>query len=201
MRPIDRWLCSGPRRAVDVRVLHDQRHRDEEAEQHRHRDRHAHDDQRRTADDHVDHLVQRMAQHAVHAVEAADAVMHRMQPPQRRELVAEVVHHHEGEVGDDERDQQLRPQRPLGRPEALEGEQPDDQRDEQHAVDALHLVDEDVQEVRRRIAVVVVVVPVIEERRRLLGGEGGRVGKRQQRREPQIGPRVARATTRSDTIQ
>ena len=54
------------------------------------------------------HLVQRMAQHAVHAVEAPDAVMHGMQPPQRREAMAEVVHQHEAEVGDDEGHQDLR---------------------------------------------------------------------------------------------
>ena len=104
MRPIDRCPCSGPRRASTFECCTISVTEMSEAEQHRDGDRHAHDDQRRGADDHVDDLVQRMAQHTVQAVEAADAMMHGVQPPQRREPMAEVVHHHEGEVGDDERD-------------------------------------------------------------------------------------------------
>ena len=66
--------------------------------------------------------------------------MDRMQPPERRIAVAEIMHHHEGEIGNEERDQHLRPHRPLRRPKTLKREQPADHRDQQHAVDARHFV-------------------------------------------------------------
>ncbi len=84
-----------------------------------------------------------------------------MQPPQGREAVAQVVQEHEREVGEHQRQNKLGQQRPLGRPEGLPGREPGDGRDQDHAVDVLQLIGNEVQDVGRPVAVRVVplVVP------------------------------------------
>ena len=70
-----------------------------------------------------------MAHEPIESVETPNSVMHGMKPPQERIPVAQHVNDHEGKVGDHDRDQPLNEERPFGRPNALEGKEPDNQRD------------------------------------------------------------------------
>ncbi len=88
-------------------MLDDELHRDRKSEQRGDRNRHARERQRRRADSHIKHLMQRVADKAVEAVKARHAVMNGVETPEGGPAVAQEMNEREREVSDDERQYEL----------------------------------------------------------------------------------------------
>jgi len=145
---------------VDVCVLNRQLDRDRRAEEDGNFRRHTKQHQRHRADHHIETLVQRMAHQAVETVEPANAVVNRMEPPEQWHAVAEPMNEREGEIGKDDRNEELHQERPFCRPERTGRQQPNEERDERHAEDDVGFVDDGVQDVARSVALVFVPIVV-----------------------------------------
>ena len=174
---------------VDIAVLQQQLDGNAERQQCRHLLRQPAQQQRQGSAQGFEQLVQRVLHQAIETIQPGDAVMHRMQPPQRRATVAGVVHQGDAEVSDGQRQQQLRSDRPVTGPDADIGQDQGDQRNGRHAQHIEAFVDAGMNGVAA--AVVLRRVPVQAVRAQALA-HGAHAYRCEQQQQQPTGARAAR---------
>ena len=134
-------------------MLQQQLDADGEGEQRGDRLRHAEQQQRQGAAERFQAQVQGMLHQPVETVQALHAMVHRVQPPKQRRTVAGVVHQGDAEIGQDDRQQQLQPQRPGLRPYRPEAQDSGQQWQGEDAKCVQAFVDRRVQDIAQAVGV------------------------------------------------
>ncbi|MNN49883.1 hypothetical protein D3C81_1644370 [compost metagenome] len=110
-------VAQRPHAHVDIRVLQQQLDRHGKRQHGHDLLRYAQQQQGQHAARRFEQQMQRMFHPAVETVHALHAVVHGMQFPQKIIAVAQVMHERDAAIGNQDRQQQLRPERQLDWPE------------------------------------------------------------------------------------
>ncbi|GGS35118.1 hypothetical protein GCM10010171_32110 [Actinokineospora fastidiosa] len=175
-----------PHPVVHIGMLEEQLHGDAQRQRGGDVDRQPEHDQRGDARRRLQGLVDGVLHQAVEAVRPPDAVVDRVQPPQRGQLVAGQVDQRDAQIGDEHGREHLQGERPVPRPHPLDRRDRGEHRQDGDARQGQGLV-------HRRVDDVAPVVPVRGVPLRAvgqdaLGGEGAGDRDQQQPEQPDLGP-------------